>query len=90
MITQSGISIRQGTSGDAEGIARVHVDSWRETYDGILPPRVLSAQTYARRLALWRQTPGFRVPARLLSARPIVAALDVAYGGFLKIRRAWR
>ena len=56
MITQSGISIRQGTSGDAEGIARVHVDSWRETYDGILPPRVLSAQTYARRLALWRQT----------------------------------
>ena len=41
-------------------------------------------------LALWRQTPGFRLPARLLSARPIVAALDVAYGGFLRIRRVWR
>jgi GNAT superfamily N-acetyltransferase len=56
VITQSGISIRPARRGDAEGIARVHVDTWRETYQGILPPRVLSAQTYARRLALWRQT----------------------------------
>ena len=56
MITQSGILIRPGSGADAEGIARVHVDTWRETYQDILPPRVLSAQTYARRLALWRQT----------------------------------
>jgi L-amino acid N-acyltransferase YncA len=56
VITQSGILIRPGNSGDADGIARVHVDTWRETYQDILPPRVLSAQTYARRLALWRQT----------------------------------
>lgn len=56
LITQSGISIREATPGDAEGIARVHVATWRETYEGILPARVLSAQTYQRRLALWRQT----------------------------------
>jgi ribosomal protein S18 acetylase RimI-like enzyme len=56
MITQSGVSIRKGTSGDAEGIARVHTETWRDTYDGILPARVLSAQTLARRLALWKQT----------------------------------
>jgi GNAT superfamily N-acetyltransferase len=56
VITQSGISIRAGAGGDAEGIARVHAETWRDTYDGILPPRVLSAQTYSRRLALWRQT----------------------------------
>ena len=41
-------------------------------------------------LALWRATPGFRLPATLLSARPVVALLDVAYGGFLKLRRLWR
>ena len=41
-------------------------------------------------LALWRETPGFSAAARLLSARPIVAALDVAYGVFLKLRRLWR
>ncbi len=56
MITQSGVSIRTGNASDAEGIARVHVETWRDTYRDILPPRVLSAQTYARRLALWRQT----------------------------------
>ena len=41
-------------------------------------------------LALWRATPGFRLPARLLSARPVVALLDVAYKGFLRLRRLWR
>ncbi len=41
-------------------------------------------------LALWGATPGFGLPVRLLSARPVVAALDVAYSGFLKLRRLWR
>ena len=41
-------------------------------------------------LALWRETPGFRLPARLLSVRPVVAVLDRAYDGFLKLRRLWR
>ena len=41
-------------------------------------------------LALWRETPGFRHAARLLSARPVVAFLDLAYAGFLKLRRLWR
>ena len=41
-------------------------------------------------LALWRATPGFRLPGRLLSAAPVVAVLDVAYDGFLKLRRLWR
>lgn len=41
-------------------------------------------------LALWRATPGFRLAGRLLSARPVVAVLDVAYSGFLRLRRLWR
>jgi predicted DCC family thiol-disulfide oxidoreductase YuxK len=41
-------------------------------------------------LALWRETPGFRLPARLLSVRPVVTFLDVCYEGFLKLRRLWR
>ena len=41
-------------------------------------------------LALWRQTPGFRLAGRLLSAGPIVSVLDVAYDGFLKLRHLWR
>ena len=41
-------------------------------------------------LALWRETPGFRRAAALLSRRPVVAVLDAAYAGFLKLRRLWR
>lgn len=41
-------------------------------------------------LALWQETPGFRLLARLLSARPVVALLDIGYAGFLKLRRLWR
>ena len=41
-------------------------------------------------LALWRETPGFRRAAALLSHRPVVAVLDVAYAGFLRMRRLWR
>jgi predicted DCC family thiol-disulfide oxidoreductase YuxK len=41
-------------------------------------------------LALWRATPGFRTAGRLLQARPTVAVLDVAYAGFLRLRRLWR
>lgn len=41
-------------------------------------------------IALWRATPGLSVLAAPLSARPVVAVLDVAYSGFLKLRRLWR
>lgn len=41
-------------------------------------------------LALWQATPGVSRAARLFSVRPVVAALDVAYGGFLRLRRLWR
>jgi predicted DCC family thiol-disulfide oxidoreductase YuxK len=41
-------------------------------------------------LALWRETPGFRRAAAILSPRPVVALLDSAYGGFLRLRRLWR
>ena len=41
-------------------------------------------------LALWRETPGFRLAARLLSVRPAVALLDLGYEGFLRLRRLWR
>lgn len=36
-----GFDIRRAAFGDAEAIARVHVEGWRSTYPGILPDRVL-------------------------------------------------
>ena len=63
-----------------EALARFHV----RQADGAL---VSGAAAF---LALWRETPGFRMASRVLSVRPIVALLDVAYAGFLHLRRLWR
>jgi GNAT superfamily N-acetyltransferase len=45
--------IRVATPGDIAGIARVHVDAWRETYPGMFPAFVLDALSYAEREEQW-------------------------------------
>ncbi len=47
------IRIRPATPSDAPAIARVHVDSWRTSYDGIVPQEILSGLSYGDRQALW-------------------------------------
>ncbi len=61
--TQTGVRIRPARLIDAEGIARVHVTSWQETYKGIMPRHVLEARKVRDRTALWeialdRMAPG--------------------------------
>lgn len=45
--------IRAATTDDAPAIARVHVDSWRTTYKGIVPDDHLANLSYERREAYW-------------------------------------
>ncbi len=45
--------IRQATTADAPGIARVHVDSWRTTYRGIAPDDYLASLSYEEREDMW-------------------------------------
>lgn len=40
------MQFRQATSQDAKRIAKVHVDSWRTTYQGIIPDSYLDGLTY--------------------------------------------
>ena len=47
------IQIRQATPDDATGIARVHVDSWRSSYRGVVPQEILSGLSYDERQKLW-------------------------------------
>ncbi len=42
-------TIRASHVEDAAGIARVHVDSWRTTYKGIVPDEVLANLSYEKR-----------------------------------------
>jgi ribosomal protein S18 acetylase RimI-like enzyme len=47
--------IRRAVPGDARGIARVHVETWRSAYAGILPDRVIVQMSVDEKAAAWRQ-----------------------------------
>ncbi|HEY2068876.1 MAG TPA: GNAT family N-acetyltransferase [Rhizomicrobium sp.] len=48
------ISIRQARREDASAVARVYIDSWRDTYPGIMPAKLLCAMTQQGQSARWR------------------------------------
>jgi GNAT superfamily N-acetyltransferase len=47
--------IREASIADAEVIARVHVDSWRSTYKGIMPDATLDGLSYEQRQQDWER-----------------------------------
>ncbi|GAA4764998.1 GNAT family N-acetyltransferase [Microbacterium gilvum] len=67
-MTAAPLRVRDATLADAEQIAAVHVDSWRETYSTMLPSRVLDGNTLARREHMWRA---------ILAAQPVLGATAV-------------
>jgi GNAT superfamily N-acetyltransferase len=50
------VQIRAAELTDVAAIAKVHVDSWRTTYTGIVPDDFLANSFYERRERLWRNT----------------------------------
>ncbi len=48
-------SIRLAQVQDAAAIAHVHVQSWRTTYEGIVPQRYLASLNEAEHLPLWQE-----------------------------------
>jgi len=48
--------IRKAQPTDANAIAKVHVDSWRTTYAGIISADFLANLSYEQREASWRET----------------------------------
>lgn len=49
------MNIRRATISDAEGIAKVHVDSWRTTYKNIIPDSFLAKLSYEQRTEVWKR-----------------------------------
>lgn len=49
------VQIRAAVPADAAAIAAVHVQSWRETYTGIMPETVLSRHSVESRLSMWQR-----------------------------------
>lgn len=55
-MTSSDFIVREARLGDAVAIARIYVESWRDTYAGILPLRALSAMDIEQHAARWRSS----------------------------------
>jgi ribosomal protein S18 acetylase RimI-like enzyme len=49
------MTIRRAGPEDAEGITRAHIDSWRSSYQGLLPREYLDGLDFEQRLAGWRE-----------------------------------
>jgi ribosomal protein S18 acetylase RimI-like enzyme len=63
------IRIREGREADIEGIARVHVQGWRESYRDFLTPEALAGLSVEERMQMWHRVLAEPDPrARLLVA----------------------
>jgi len=73
-------AVREATLEDADGIARVHTDSWQESYRGILPSHVLDRIDVGQRLAtrerILRARSGLHLVAYDVSRGDIVGFCD--------------
>jgi ribosomal protein S18 acetylase RimI-like enzyme len=47
------VRIRAAIPGDAQAIARVHVEAWRESYRGLIPDQVIEALSIHRNAGMW-------------------------------------
>jgi ribosomal protein S18 acetylase RimI-like enzyme len=72
------VSIRKARLADVDGIARVHVQAWRESYRDLMPQAALDGLSVERRAAQWRGTLGERSSSSFVH----VAMQDGAICGF--------
>ncbi|HEV2376067.1 MAG TPA: GNAT family N-acetyltransferase [Streptosporangiaceae bacterium] len=77
----SEITIRRAEITDAVQIARVHVDSWRAAYAGLMPDDVLASLSVERRAEGWRHLLAARPPHCGLIAIRGSTAVGFAYVG---------
>ena len=76
------IRIREADPIDAGAIARVHVDTWRAAYAGILSAEFLAGLSYADREQMWQQALTADRPAMSM----LVAETDGGEGCRIRIR----
>ena len=75
------VTIRRAEAGDAAAIAAVHVTAWHEAYAGLVPARMLSAFSVARRTRRWHRILTAPDPSRA-SAVFVAVARDRGTIGF--------
>jgi ribosomal protein S18 acetylase RimI-like enzyme len=73
------MTIREATRDDIPGIARVHVNTWRTAYRGIVPDSFFDSLTYESRAADWQN----EFPPPELGGFVYVAEVDGEIAGFV-------
>ncbi len=73
------VAIRRARPFDAPDLARIHVKSWSEAYAGLVPDRLIAAQTIETRTTRWRQTIGSE------AMTPRIATVDGRPAGLMSI-----
>jgi ribosomal protein S18 acetylase RimI-like enzyme len=75
------ITIRAATRADAPAIGRIHVESWRETYHGLLPDRLLHSLSALVRAAMGQGAQEREPPVLLFVAERASGELVGFVGG---------
>lgn len=75
------ITIRAATPADAPAIGRIHVESWRETYRGLLSDNLLESVSAVVRAAMWRGALEHERPISLFVAQQASGDLIGFVGG---------
>ena len=78
------MKIRAAAPADTEAIGRVHVETWRSAYQGLVADAYLAGLSPAERAARWRTFLAERDPARVL----LVAEDDVGRACGRELMRA--
>ncbi len=73
----TGVALRPARPGDAAGIARVHVETWRATYAGLVPAAYLVGMSEAGQTLFWQ-----KLIARRVEGSVLVAEADGSLVGF--------
>lgn len=75
------IHLREATSSDAQTLAFLHAESWRDAYTGVLPPTYLDGDLEAERAQVWIQ----RMSVQQARQFTVLAERDSAAVGFVHV-----
>jgi ribosomal protein S18 acetylase RimI-like enzyme len=75
----SDVIVRDATTVDSPAVARVHINSWRFAYQGIMPDEVLDSLTIEERIGQWN--------ARIVDWDVFVAVDGGRVAGFCELLR---
>lgn len=81
-MTGSPLPVRKAELPDSDGIADVHLQSWRETYTGLIPDRLMGAEALEGRRRMWSSILGLdSLPVTVVVAERDGEVVGFAFAG---------